>query len=118
MSLLDGPHTVTVIPKVKQKNAYGLYTLTDGDPIVVTRCNVHPFGAGTYGSLEGDGAEFNDQMTIKGRTPEVWPGGIRSTVIFNGEKFDQVGDAKYYQRGSRRTRHWLIRIKKQGTEVK
>lgn len=116
MSLLDGPHTVTVIPKVKRENAYGTYTLTDGDPIDVTRVNVHPFGAGTYGTLEGEGAEFNDQMVVKGRG--TWPGGIRSIIEFNDEIYDQIGEAKYYTRGSRRTNHWLVRMKKQGTVVK
>lgn len=120
MSLLDGPHTVIVIPKVKHRNAYGSYTLTDGDPITVERVNVHPFGAGTYGTLEGsnDDAQFNDQLTIKGRNPAVWPGGVRSTIEFDGEIYDQVGQAKYFQRGSRRTNHWLVRMKARGAEVK
>jgi len=118
MSLLDGPHTVIVTPKVKRRNAYGSYTLTDGDPITVRRVNVHPFGAGTYGTLEGsdDDGQFNDQFVVKGRGE--WPGGIRSTIVFDGQEYDQVGVAKKYIRGSRRTNHWLVRMKARKTEVK
>jgi len=119
MSLLDGPHTVIVTPMNRTKNAYGTYTLTRQTPVEVKRVAVDPFGAGTYGTLEGSGADdgdFNDQLIIRGRSK--WPGGIRSIVEYEGREYDQVGEAKIFKRGSRRTHHFVVRIKARGAEVK
>lgn len=117
MSLLDGPHTVTVIPMQRVKNGYGTYDLVRQTPVPVKRVAVEPFNAGTYGDVEDeDSGDFNDQSIVRGRG--IWPGGIKSIVVFEGVEYDTVGLPKKYVRGSKRTHHFQVRIKQRSAEVK
>jgi len=116
MSLLDGPHTVIVIPMKRVRNAYGTYTLVRQTPVPVKRVAVDPFAAGTYGTLESDAGDFNDQLICRGRGE--WPGGIKSIIKYDGHEYDTVGVPKIFKRGSRRTRHFVVRMKARGAEVK
>lgn len=106
--------TVTVIPMIKSKNKYNTYDLTRGEPIVVEEVSVQPFGGGTVGNLETDDT-VRDQFTIRGAGS--WPGGVKSLVIYEGVEYDQDGKAKDHRIGVN-TRHFQVRIKARGAEVK
>lgn len=122
MSLLDGPHTVTVYPMVVEgKDRYGKPILVRGEGIVLspetdTGVDVQNYGAGSLSGLESDTEDsVNDQKTIRGRLP--WPGGVHSIIEYEGVEYDQKGLAKEYKRGVR-TQHFMVRVKRRGAEVK
>lgn len=123
MSLLDnGPHTVTVYPMVVEgTNRYGNPILTRGEGIVLEGVSCEPYGAGSLSGLESeDETEINDQITVRGALTEdrpAWPGGTHSIIDWDGVEYDQKGLAKHYTRGLR-TKHFLVRIKRRGAEVK
>lgn len=126
MSLLDGPHTITVIPMTKQKDRYGAYKFTRGTPVIVEGVGVDPYGSQSYAGLESDdGTSVNDQIVIRiGRIRlesqglTEWPGGSHSIVVFDGVEYDQVGLPKVFQRGSKATNHVKVRASRRSAEVK
>lgn len=99
---------------VKEKNKYGTYDLVRGEPVELDEVSVQPFGGGTVGNLETD-TTVRDQFTIRGS--KVWPGGVKSIVIYDGVEYDQDGKAKEHKIGVN-TRHFQVRIKARGAEVK
>lgn len=117
MSLLEGPHTVTVFPvSVLGKTKYGTHKTIRGAGIIVESVTVAPFGSGSFSNLEAeDEASVNDTFTVKGTG--VWPGGVKSIILFNGKEYDQEGIPKVYDRGVR-TKHYVVRMKARGAEVK
>lgn len=106
--------SVTVIPMVRTKNKYGTWDLDRGEPILVEGVSVQPFGGGTVGNLETEDT-IRDQFTIRGTG--TWPGGVKSIVIYEGVEYDQDGKAKDHRIGVN-TRHFQVRIKARGAEVK
>lgn len=116
MSLLDnGPHSVKVSVMVPVKTKYNTWKKVPGDPVTVKGVMVQPFGGGTSGNLETGDDQVNDQFTIRGRGP--WPGGVHSTVEWNGQTYDQIGVAKVHSIGQY-TKHFQVRIAARGAEVK
>lgn len=124
MSLLtDGPHTVTVIPMmITGKDKYGGWATERGEGIERSPENgrgvaVEPYGAGSLSGLEADdGSSVNDQFTVRGELP--WEGGTKSIIVFNGDEYDQLGLPKEFTRGSSRTHHFVVRIKRRSAQVK
>lgn len=123
MSLLDnGPHTVTVYPMVVEgKNRYGNPSLVRGEPIILEGVTVQAYGAGSLSGLEDDDeTSVNDQHIVRGALNDErphWPGGTHSIVEWDGVEFDQLGLAKERKQGLR-TKHFQVRIKRRGAEVK
>lgn len=116
MSLLDkGPHTVKVVPMVPEKTRFNTWKKVPGEPVVIKGVMVQPFGGGTSGNLEVHDEQVNDQFTVRGRGP--WPGGVHSTVEFQGQVYDQIGVAKVHSIGQY-TKHFQVRIAARGAEVK
>jgi hypothetical protein len=112
----DDNETVLVYVKEKTKTKYNTWKLTDGEPVVMEGVSIQPFNAGTQGNLEGPMEDrVNDQYQIRG--PGVWPGGMHSQVEWDGERYDQIGKAKQYRQGYF-TKHFVVRIKARGAEVK
>lgn len=115
MSLLDGPHTVTVIPMIIEgKTVYGTWKTVRGEGIEVPFVTVAPHGTGSFSDMESSNT-INDQMSVKGKGE--WPGGVKSIVVFEGVEYDQEGLPKEFTRGVR-TQHYVVRIKRRGAEVK
>lgn len=116
MSILDnGPHTVRVIPMVVEKTRYNTWKKVPGEPIEIEGVTVQPFGGGTMGNLETNDQKVNDQWTVRGRGP--WPGGVHSTIEWQGESYDQVGKPKVHSIGTF-TKHFQVRIAARSAEVK
>lgn len=110
-----GPHTVIVTPMVPEKTKYGTWKKRPGDPIKIDGCTVQPFGGGTQGNLETNDDSVRDQYVVRGRG--TWPGGVHSTVEFEGEVLDQVGKVKVHGIGQF-TKHFQVRLSARGAEVK
>lgn len=123
MSILDnGPHTVTVYPMVLQgKDRYGNPKKVRGLGVIMEGVTVQNYGAGSLSGLEAeDGTSVNDQKTLRGSLNEgrpTWPGGVHSIVEWEGVEYDQKGLAKEYTQGLR-TKHFMVRLKRRGAEVK
>lgn len=110
MSLLDrGPHTLVVTPKLKQTDPYGGTAIVDGAPVTV-RGSVQPVSADESEAL---GVQAQTVYRFIGRS---WPGGIRSTAVWNGRTFDQQGEPKIYSM-SRRTAHVDVILTARSAEV-
>lgn len=115
MSFLDrGPHTVVVTPKLKVLNRYNDYDLVDGIPVTVSGVSVQPVARRTLNSL-GNGTQVNSTHRIIGRGP--WPGGVHSTIEYDGRVWDQSGEAEVHNTGWR-THHFTVLIRAQSAEVK
>lgn len=100
MSLLAGRHTVTVTPKVAAgKNSVNGTIYVDGAPVDV-QCSVQPIGSDEINDLD---VQVKSIYRIIGRG--VWPGGIGSTIHWNGIDFDQLGEPNIYSM-SPRTAHY------------
>ena len=119
--LTNGPHTVTVYPMVGTKNKYGTFDLTRGEGIVLEGVTVQNYGAGSLSGLESDEeTSINDQKTLRGALTDelpAWPGGMHSIVDWEGVEYDCKGLAKEYKQGLR-TKHFMVRLKRRGAEVK
>lgn len=116
MSILDtGPHTVHVRPMVPERTRYNTWKKVPGEPIEISGVMVQPFGGGTMGNLEVEDQKVNDQFTVRGRGP--WPGGVHSTIEWEGNLYDQIGVAKVHSIGQF-TKHFQVRIAARGAEVK
>lgn len=114
MSILDrGPHSVVVTPKVKVPNGYGENELADGDPVTVSGLSVQPVTAEELNAF-GGGMQAWTTRRIIGRGP--WPGGIHSTIQFDGRTWEQFGEAEFYTTG-RRTKHFSCMIRARFAEV-
>lgn len=124
MSLLTaGPHTVTIFPMmITGKNKYGNWETERGEGIERSPENgrgvaVEPWGAGSLSGLEAaDETSVNDQFTIRGELP--WEGGTKSIISWNGAEYDQLGLPKEYTRGSYRTHHFVVRMKRRSAPVR
>lgn len=110
-----GPHTVIVTPMVPEKTRFNTWKKVPGTPVPVKGVTVQPFGGGTAGNLETNDDQVNDQWTVRGRGS--WPGGVHSTVEYEGQVYDQVGVAKIHSIGQF-TKHFQVRIAARGAEVK
>jgi hypothetical protein len=103
------------------KTKYGTHNLVRGEGVVLspetgTGVDVQNYGAGSLSGLESDDeTSVNDQKVIRGRLP--WPGGMHSIVLWNGVEWDCLGLPKEYTRGAR-TKHFMVRIRRRGAEVK
>lgn len=115
MSILMRPHTVKVTPMVPEKTKYNTWKKVPGDPVTIAGVTVQPFGGGTAGNLETNDDQVNDQWVVRGRGS--WPGGLHSTIEFNGQVYDQIGVAKVHSIGQF-TKHFQVRIAARGAEVK
>ena len=100
---------------VPEKTKYNTWKKVPGQPITMAGVTVQPFGGGTAGNLETNDDKVNDQWVVRGRG--VWPGGVHSTIEFNGQVYDQVGVAKIHSIGQF-TKHFQVRIAARGAEVK
>lgn len=115
MSFLDhGPHSVVVTPKVKVLNRYGDFDLIDSAPVTVSGVSVQPVARRTLNSL-GNGMQINSTHRIIGRGP--WPGGVHSTIVYDGREWDQSGEAEVHNTGFG-THHFTVLIRAQSAEVK
>lgn len=106
MSLLDnGPHKITVIPKLESDDGYGSITYEDGDPVDV------------WGSVQSLSASEAETMGVQAQNSKIfitrgpWPWALTSSIIWEGaqgewpgRKWDQQGEAKNYDM-SPRTAH-------------
>lgn len=108
-------HTVEVISMKPQKTKYNTWKKVPSEPVEVRDVTVQPFGGGTQGNLETNDEQVRDQWVVRGHG--VWPGGVHSLVVWNGETFDQVGKAKVHTIGQY-TKHFQVRIQARGAEVK
>jgi hypothetical protein len=116
-ALTNGPDTVTCIPRVVVgQDRTGSNKLGPGTPHTYSGVSVQPAGLAAFGSAEDPGYINADYIIMKAITP-AWVGGPHSTVMWNGEEYDQVGVVKRFMRG-RRTKHEVIKLKARGTEVK
>lgn len=115
MSIIPRSHSVKVTPMVPEKTKYNTWKKVPGKPILIEGVTVQPFGGGTAGNLETNDDKVNDQWTVRGRGS--WPGGMHSTVEFEGQVYDQVGVAKVHSIGQF-TKHFQVRIAARGAEVK
>lgn len=110
-----GPHTVKVTVMKPEKTKYNTWKKVAQPPVEVTGCTVQPFGAGTQGNLETNDERVRDQWTVRGHG--VWPGGVHSTIEWQGEIYDQVGKPKVHSIGQF-TKHFQVRMQSRGAEVK
>ena len=118
MTLLNGPDSVTVTPKIKAEGDYGS-RLVDGDPILVDRVAVQDFNQTYETGTEGN-PQVSADIVIYGRG--TWPGGPHSTIRvesggYAGMLFDQVGIPKRYTR-SPRTAHYRVLASLRSTEAR
>lgn len=117
MSLLDnGPHTVTVIPRVAVKGTMGNTNYKDGVPVVIPRVSVQPLSSSERSEL---GISTSESYKVIGRGD--WPGGALSKVRVNvgpvTGMFDQSGPARVHGM-SPRTAHYNVVITARGSEAK
>lgn len=121
VSLLEnGPHTVTVYPKVKTKNQYNSWDFVDGPPVVMNRVAVQPMGASpTKPVSETVETDLTDQVRTNLRVIGIgsWPGGPNSHVIVEGRDYDQKGEVAVFDM-SPRTAHWMVILQARSVEVK
>ena len=118
MSLLKrGPHTVVVYPMVvgPERDRHNKPIMVRGEPVIVKRVTVQPFGIQSFGINEKEGIA-NTHYVIFVRAG-VWPGGLHSIVAWDGREWDQYGEIKEHRVG-RHTHHDVIRIKARDAEVK
>lgn len=121
MSLLEnGPHTVTVYPKVKTLSRYNSWDVVDGEPVVMHRVAVQPMGASPTKPVSEDvETDIADQIRTNLRVIGVgtWPGGPNSRVVVDGRDWDQKGEASVFTM-SPRTAHWMVILQSRSVEVK
>ena len=116
-ALTSGPDTVTCIPRVViGQDRTGSNKLGPGTPVTYRGVSVQPAGLAAFGSAEDPGYINADYVIFKAFTP-AWTGGPHSTVMWNGDEYDQVGVVKRFGRG-RRSRYEEIKLKARGTEVR
>lgn len=117
MSIITRTHCY-VVPMVPEKTKYNTYKRVRGARIRVEDVTIQPFNGGTSGNLESlTETEVNDQFVIRG--PGKWPGGLHSIITFGDdpEEYDQIGKAKQHGIGTF-TKHFQVRVKARGAEVK
>lgn len=116
-ALTNGPDTVICIPRViVGKDRTGSNKLGPGEPVEYYGVSVQPAGLAAFGKAEEPGLVNVDYVIYKAPEP-AWVGGPHSTVIWEGEEYDQVGVVRKYRRG-RRSKHDEIKLKARGTEVR
>jgi hypothetical protein len=110
VSLLDrGPHTLTVTPRTRTKDALGAAVWTPSTP-VEARGAMQPVSATESTEL---GLTTETVYRFLGRT---WPGDVHAEVSWNGRPFEQVGEAKVHGM-SPRTAHVEVILKARGAAV-
>lgn len=104
--------SVTVIPMTVARDRYNSWEKTRGVPVVVDDVTVQADTDRTRDPGEND---LLDAKTIRGKG--VWPGGVHSIVVIDGEEYDQVGKVKVRSIGTF-TKHFQVRVAARGAEVK
>ena len=116
--LRNGPHAVTVTPKVKAHGDYGS-RLEDGEPVRVERVRIQEFNASYETGAEGN-TQVSADVAIYGTG--AWPGGPHSTIRVEsgghaGKVFDQTGDIKHYD-DVPHIKHWRVLASLRSTEAR
>ncbi|WP_461024676.1 hypothetical protein [Thalassiella azotivora] len=99
-------------PTVAGRDRYNAPTYTPGTPVEV-RGVVQPVQADELQALGA--AQTETVYRFIGRGP--WPGGVHSTVTWDGREWDQLGEAKVYSTG-RRTGHIDVLLRARTSEVR
>lgn len=116
-ALTSGPDTVVCTPKVIiGQDRTGSNKLGNGTPVTYRGVSVQPVGLSAFAQAETPVYINADYLVIKAWEP-AWVGGPKSTVVWNGVEYDQVGVVRRFGRG-RHTRHEEIKLKARGSEVK
>lgn len=114
--LLNGPHSLTVIPQVRTKGSMGSQWV-DGTPVNLSRQGIQPVSSTETQNLGG--AETTLRYRVFGKTG--WPGGARSKVVVTEGpyvgSYTQVGAATVHGM-SPTTSHYVVLIQKDATEAK
>ena len=96
LSLLANPrHQVTVIPSVEGIDGDGVTTFSESAPVSVA-CNVHPVSAS---ESENFGLKLVDTYKITAPAG-TWLWGANTVVVYDGERFSQVGRVRKSRIGS------------------
>lgn len=103
------PHTVTVIPQERTRDAHGAAVWTDLDPTEV-HGTVQPLSANETYQLG-----LTAETVYRFLTVGPWPGGVHSRIEWDGREWVQVGEALHHTTG-RLTRHVVVRFKAKGAE--
>ena len=116
--LRNGPHAVTVTPKVKVRGDYGT-RLEDGEPVRVERVRIQDFNASYETGTEGN-TQVSADVVIYGTG--AWPGGPHSTIRVEsgghaGKTFDQTGDIKHHD-DVPHIKHWRVLASLRSTEAR
>lgn len=122
MSLLDRPpHTVTIIPKIRVEDEYGVHYEED-TPVENVPCAVQPYTSGQNNvsgvKIKAYGTQVKTGYTILTRGVNgVWPGGPASIIIWRGERYQQDGEAQLFSM-TPRTWHFQVGMIKEQVEMK
>lgn len=112
MTIIPRTH-VDVIPMVALADErYGGYKKVRGVPVRVDDVTVQDE---PVDRRVRDTEGIEDIKVIRGKGE--WPGGINSIVVFEGEEYDQIGKARIRKIGYY-TKHFQVRIRARGAEVK
>lgn len=119
MSILDNPpHEVYVIPKITGTDKYGKATIREGDKIGPIPCAVQPYTSSENNVTGVKIKAFGTQVKV-GYTVFVrggWPGGPASIILWNGERYQQDGEAQLFSM-SPTTTHQEIGMTKETVEM-
>lgn len=122
MSLLDrGPHEVFVYRKKRIESEYGTTYVEDPVPIGPIRCAIQPYTSGQNNvsgvKVRAYGTQVKTGYTILTRGLDgKWPGGPQSIIVWNGERYQQDGEAQRFGM-SPRTWHFQIGVIKEQIEM-
>lgn len=95
MSLISSPrHIVQVIPVEEVIDDSGAVNLVEKEPVDFA-CNVRPLSAS---ELDSYGSKLTDSYSITA-PPGAWVWDSNSVVIYDGERFEQVGRVRKSRRG-------------------
>lgn len=106
MSLLDGPDTVVIQPRVVERGARAERALAnDGGPLTLKKVTVRPL---SDVELNSGGTEVFSQKVVVSRT---WPADVNGLVTWDGYNWDTIGEPQFLP-GSRSSRHYEVRIER------
>ncbi len=98
-SLFDRPpHVVWVTPKVPHEDKYGRTTYKSGERVGPIPCAVQPYTSGQNNVTGVKIKAYGTQVKV-GYTVYVkgdWPGGPASIVEWNGNRYQQDGEAQIF----------------------
>jgi hypothetical protein len=106
MTLLDnGPHTLTVQPRVPVQTPHGVTMQADGDPVVI-RGIMQPYSA-AQSTVDG-----KVTLTQRRWLSRTWVGDSNSLITsYDGMVWELSGDPQQYQ-SSPGTQHWEVVLSK------